>query len=66
MRVVQNFAGVRLAVCHSTVWGYGDSGGHIGLSEVRFYEAPVATPLAGPLVLLASSLVGLVGVGRRA
>jgi len=47
-------------------WGDGDVGGHIGLSEVRFYEAPVATPLPGALVLLASSLVGLVGVGRRA
>lgn len=49
----------------ATSWGYGDAGGHIGLSEVRFYEAPVATPVPGALVLLASSLVGLVGVGRR-
>ena len=53
----------------ASYWGYGDAAGHIGLSEVRFYEAsaaPVATPAPGALVLLASSLAGLVGVGRRA
>lgn len=49
----------------AVAWGYGDVGGHIGLSGVRFYEEVAATPLPGARVLLASSLVGLAGVGLR-